>query len=82
MKTNADVIKLYKNEGNFNILPIFLGPLMHLFIRPIILIFILKRKIKDNNACSMLCFRSLKSIDDVKCVKPNTSYILLQSDHQ
>ena len=37
-ETNANVIKLYKNEGNFNIL----GPLVHLFIRPIILIFNLK----------------------------------------
>ena len=78
----ANVIKQYKNEDNFNISPIFLGSLMHLFIWPILLIFILKRKIKDNNACLMLCFISLKSIDDVKSVKPNTSYILLQPDHQ
>ena len=53
---------------------------MHLFIRPIILIFNLKTQIKDNNACSMLCFISLKSIDDVNMCK--TSYILLQSDPQ
>ena len=47
---------------------------MHLFIRPIILILILKRKIKDNNACSMLCFISLKSIDDVNMCR--TKYLV------
>ena len=47
---------------------------MHLFIRPIILIFILKRKVKDNNACSMLCLIYLKSIDDVKMCK--TKYLV------
>ena len=74
MKTNANVIKLYKNKENFNISTIFLGPLMHLLIRPIILIFILKRKIKVNNARSMLCFTSIKSIDDVKMCK--TKYLV------
>ena len=35
---------------------------------------LLKRKIKDNNACSMLCFTLLKSIDDVNVCK--TKYLV------
>ena len=43
MKTNAKVIKLYKNKGNFDISPIFWNHwCIYLFIRPIILIFNLK----------------------------------------
>ena len=68
MQTSSNYIK---NNGNFTIM----GPLVHSFIRPIILIFfILKRKIKDNNACSMLCFISLNSIDDVNMCK--TKYLV------
>ena len=47
-----------------------------------IVFFNLKGKIQDNNACSMMGFILLKTSDDLKCVKLNTSYILLQTDPQ
>ena len=65
MQTSSKYIKLKE----ISIFHQYLGPLMHLFIRPMILIFNRKRKIKDNNACSMLCFISLKSIDDLNMCK-------------
>ena len=57
MQTSSNYIKGRKFQYFTNIL----GPLIHLFIRPIILIFNLKRrKNKGNNACSMQYFISLK----------------------
>ena len=75
MKTNANVIKLYKNEGNF-IFHQYFGSIGAIIYKAYYIVFlILERKIKDNNACSMLCFISLKSIDDINMCK--TKYLVL-----
>ena len=47
---------------------------MHLFIRPIILIFNLKTQNQGQKCMFMLCFISLQSIDDVNMCK--TKYLI------
>ena len=74
MKTNANVIKLYKNEEKNQYFTNIFGTIDAFIYKAYYIDFILKRIIKDNNACSMPCFISLRSIDDVKMYK--TKYLV------